>query len=257
MKVCVWLTGHAIADTVGSQVRYGLGGCSLYYTKDICDQIITDHDVHIGYGILRDMDKVFKACDKLGKPWFNIDRGYWKPGHYDGYYRVSLRGTQQITGLDKLKPDYDRWDRLGIDLFLGKDGCGLQLLCPPTSQVSAFFPKSFLNIRPPVIERSKGCERPLQDDLDACGMVITFNSSVGWEALRQGIPVISDSNYSIVGAYQKLVDKDIHDDLDRRRELFSLMSSLQLTLDEIRSGKIWELMQKLLQCSSGGMDVKR
>lgn len=260
MSVAVWLTGHAIADTICSAVRYGLGhGTKIYYTRDLNKSIIESHDIHIGYGILRGMDKVFMAARLAKKSWFEIDKGYFKPGHYEGYYRISLNGTQQTTGLDKLEPDYERWDRLGIEIrkesvFLQE--MGPKLICPPTDVVCKFFntnPWSAIEYPEPeenTLVRHKDCGRSLQFDLDLCSSVYTFNSSVGWEALRQGMPVTSDPIHSIVGAYQKLVDKQLHLDANHRRKLFALMSSLQLTLDEIKDGKLWPLMEKLLACSS-------
>lgn len=252
MKIAVWKTGHEIADRIAEAVYEGLSksDCNASPPLDALNQYhgayINIADIHIGYGILRGMDKVFHACQRTGKPFFHIDKGYWNPGHYDGYYRISLNGTQQTFGLDRLEPDYERWDALGIDILPSIKCHGRQLLCPPTSHVAAFFPKTIIPIKLPNIERHKGCERTLQSDLEICGEVATFNSSVGWEALRQGIPVISDPTHSIVGAYQKLLDKPLHADSNERRKLFALMAGLQLRLDEIKSGQLWPLLHKLL-----------
>lgn len=281
MKICVWRTGHEIADTVADAVYEGL--------ERVCEVSLVETglgvsdfrgelgwgDIHIGYGILRGMDQIFKAlsgeenyykCLDIRKPWFNIDKGYFKPGHYDGYYRVSLNGTQQ-TCFDGLEPDYDRLDQLGIEIMPGQARPGKIMLCGPTAYVEEFFGMKSQDwaikqaytepeLSKGYINRPKGCERPLQDDLDRCHKFITFNSSVGWEALRQGIPVLSDETHSIVGAYQKLFDRPLHMDYDARRKLFALMASLQLTLDEIKNGKLWPLMSRLIS-SSAGMDVKQ
>lgn len=248
MKIAVWKTGHEISDTVAEAIEYGLNA-KHYVTYDpSLKEIVDYHDLHIGYGILRGMDDVFRACDKAGKPWFNMDRGYWKPGHYDGYYRISLRGTQQTFGLDKLKPDYERWDRLGIEILPMKSHGEHILFCPPTKDVANFFNYGGDQFLPQwnIKLREKNSAIPLQDDLNQASKVFTFNSSVGWEALRQGIPVVSDPTHSIVGAYQKLLDKSIHADSNARRDLFALMAGLQLQLSEIRSGKLWPLLQNLL-----------
>lgn len=257
MKISVWLTEHEIADTMAGAVYEGLnrkelnGSCqaNIRTCRGFRPTDIEEADMHISYGILRGAGGVFRACDKANKPWFNIDKGYWKPGHYDGYYRISLRGTQQTIGLDKLKPDYERWDALGLEIFPAKERNGQQLFCPASSHVAQFFPKAYMKVNYPWIERRKGCERPLQDDLDACSNVVTFNSSVGWEALRQGIRVVSDPTHSILGAYQKMLDRGIHGDIESRRKFFAVLAGLQMTLDEIRSGAIWELLQNLLTIS--------
>lgn len=250
MKIAVWKTGHEIADKVAEAVYEGLKQhCEVSSHTCGTDRNILGYECHIGYGILRGTTELFKDCERLGVPWFNIDRGYWKPGHYDGYYRISLLGTQQAFGLDKLEPDYDRWDALGIEIDnADPKGRYAWLHCPPTKPVEKFYdiklnelPKdSRLRIR------DKSTLRKLQTDLDSSCMVSTFNSSVGWEALRQGIPVVSDPTHSIVGAYQKMLDKPIHADSNERRKLFAIMAGLQLRLDEIKSGALWPLLHKLL-----------
>ncbi len=275
MKIAVWKTGHEIADTVAEAVYEGLQSnrennvdcfiCESPYWRDQ----ITRYDIHIAYGILRGTTEVFREAGKAGKSWFNIDKGYWKPGHYDGYYRVSLRGTQQTFGFDKLVPDYERWDSLGIEVLPDKKVPKDHFIaCPPTDYVCKFFGCDnwfsekfpFYHSRQPpfVYKRAKGSSIPLQEVFDkSLGTVATFNSSVGWEALRQGIPVVSDPTHSIVGAYQKLIDKPLHTDTHLTRALFSVMAGLQLTLDEMRQGKLWPLMQTLLSCTSASTAEKQ
>jgi len=269
MKIAVWKTGHQIADTVAESVslgfsegflklKSGIEGVGKFTTNipniDIEDDIIPSYDIHIGYGILRGMDEVFRASDKAGKHWFNIDRGYFKPCHFDGYYRISYKGTQQTTGLDRLEPDYARLEQLGIEIlpYRGFNDGGV-LYCPPTHHAAMFFGKRMMidanSCGHKLTVRRKEMNLPLQPDLDGCSMVYTFNSSVGWEALRQGIPVASDPYHSICGAYQKLVDKMLYQDYEERRKLFAIMASLQLTLAEIRNGLLWPIIQKLLSLS--------
>lgn len=265
MKIAVWRTGHEIADTVAEAVCTGINcaptrfECSAVLLRpiedlkriNVFDECFADFDIHIGYGILRGMDEVFRACGNARKPWFNIDKGYWKPGHFGGYYRISLRGTQQTFGLGKLKPDHERWDKLGFEVLPPVERPEWELYCPPTDYVRAFFnlPKDYHSIGRVWTGgvRTKAMEYPLHHDLDRSTKVHTFNSSVGWEALRQGIPVMSDPTHSIVGAYQKMLDKSIHDDSNARRELFALMAGLQLSLSEIKSGALWPLLQNLLK----------
>lgn len=254
MKIAVWHTGHAISAVVADAIYRGLIlnklACEIRTLEGYNGGIITsDADVHICYGILRNADRLFRACDNAKKPWVHIDKGYWKPGHYDGYYRISLNGTQQTFWLDKIEPDYDRWNGLGIDIV--SDARQREnykpLVCPPTNYVTDFFDQwttSFDECE--FYWRDKTSCVPLQNELDYCSRVVTFNSSVGWEALRQGIPVVSDPIHSIVGAFEKTLDGTQLLDLDNRRKLFAIMSKLQLTLEEIKAGKLWPLIQELL-----------
>lgn len=248
MKICVWRTGHEIADRVAEAVLAGLRGTPHLLGNNHTSTILNnEYDIHIGYGILRGMADVFRECDRQGKPWFCIDKGYWKPGHYDGYYRVSLRGTQQTSGWPE--PDWERWRALGLAVEpMQQQGDTLAdrhpvLFCPPTDYACEFFGIK-LWVKPNGLVdywRPKGIDDPIK--WDGVRRVCTFNSSVGWEALRRGIPVESDPVHSIVGAWQA------KHGTDKREELFATMAGLQLTLDEMRSGLLWPLMQKLLDAS--------
>lgn len=259
MKIAVWgpYPKHEIARTVASAVLDGLeasGNPATIYLD--ADEVFYDADVHIGYGILRGIGDVFHEARKRNQAFVLIDNGYWKPGHYDGYYRISLNGTQQTTGLDKLEPDYDRWDALGLEIlpYKHRDFPLRMMACPPTDYVRSFFGNDCWPTKWPedlYLVRTKETKRLLQEDLDNTRAVTTFNSSVAWEALRQGIPVVSDPNHSIIGSYMKHVDTMSQMTIDNRRRLFSLMASLQLTLEEIRSGKLWPLIQRLLSTSDG------
>lgn len=272
MKIAVWKTGHLIADTVAGAVRIGFDPiCGKdKYDNDFIEAMplasvsleekkpwLEWADIHIAYGILRGTDEVFRWCKSNNKPYACLDKGYWKPGHYDGRYRVSLNGTQQTFGFDKLAPDYERWEKLGIEILEPSKRGLLPLVCPPTDYVQSFFTSArhswwerqrFENIDlvGDYIYRQKNSKNPLQYDLDLCSKVITFNSSVGWEALRQGIPVTSDSNHSIVGSYQKWLDKSLHSSYEDRRRFFAVQASLQMSLAEIKQGMLWPLIQKLL-----------
>lgn len=280
MKICVWRTGHEIADTVAEAAWSGLTKDHPYTRQSIGGQIprmfsdgnvqvsfrnineehipnwdrttkaIRSHDIHIGYGILRNIDKVWKLCEQYNKPYFIVDRGYFKPGHYDGYYRVSLRGTQQTSGWPE--PVWERWEKLQLPVAEPLKRDGYALVCPPTDHVCEWLNWSDVdcdiwdrkhNPENSLI-RYKSCTRPLDDDLAAASRVITFNSSVGWEALRRGIPVESDPVHSIVGAWQA------KHGVGKREELFAVMSACQLTLDEMRGGLLMPLLQKLLDASA-------
>lgn len=255
MKICIWRTGHEIADTVAFAAHAGLKNAIIIPADELADKHIQHFDLHIGYGILRGMEEVFRECERQAKPWFEIDKGYWRPGHYDGYYRVSLRGTQQTSGWPEL--DWERWENLILDtrpLRHRMEGPPLfyPLVCPPTDYVEHFFgmkkwewlQKTGWDEKTDWVQiRHKSAGWDLEDDMQRASRVITFNSSVGWEALRRGISVESDPKHSIVGAWQA------QHGTDKRRDLFATMAGLQLTLDEMRQGQLWPLMQKLLDAS--------
>lgn len=253
MRICVWKTGHGIADTAAEAVAQGLGA-EIAHTSQI--ERVEAYDVHIGYGILRGTAPVFARAASLGKPWFNLDRGYSNPGHFDGNYRISLNGTQA------------RWhDGIPRKPWGGKlepwrvyDTTKPILLCPPTMPVQQFFginpwSPNVGNIHdhnPNFTIRPKGSQNPI--DWDAYRAVITFNSSVGWQALQRGIPVISDPEHSIIGSHYQfhgvdLLTQNLHDLTDTRMELFEAMNAAQFTLDEIKRGEAWSIINHYLSMS--------
>lgn len=225
-RLKVHKTGHEIADTVANA-----------FIQDSYDG-----NADLAYGILR--HNIFATSNR----WFNVDKGYFNPGHFDGYYRISYKGTQAKWHENIPKQD--------IEFELGdwRSGEGFILLCPPTDAVATFFNVS--NWQIPDIDLKKTLTRYKGDispiDWRFIKGVVTFNSSVGWQALQRGIPVYSDPNHSIVGSYysSKLKNpidflSDEYKQIDRL-PLFKAMRAHQFTLKEISEGKAWPILQHYL-----------
>lgn len=278
--------------------------CQIYDTSysDTADQ----NDVNIGYGILRGMDRVFRKSESLMKgisnaeerqansdgiesigsiniaygilrgtdrlfknfqSWFNVDRGYFSPSHYDGFYRISYRGTQ--AKYDAAYPvQKHNWKLESVKINYTKN----ILVCPPTVEVCKFFGVDewswmIRNVSKDAhqnpytkewffvgskwgsyggnfIVRKKGDQSPiLWDDISA---VITFNSSVGWQAIQRGIPCLSDTTHSVVGSYYNTnsLDEVIEKFNSMPREpLLDFCRAHQFTLAEIELGQAWSLLK--------------
>lgn len=234
MKVCVWKTGHEIADTVAKAIDAEVRTIG---------EPLGDADVHIAYGILRGTADVFRKAPV----WFHVDRGYTNPGHFDGNYRVSLRGTQQ-TGFWPEPVKHD----VKLLPWRGFDHSKPVLVCPPTDAVRDFFSLqewTHTNVKHYVV-RKKGDQNPL--NFNDYNYVLTFNSSVGWQAIAAGIPCVSDTTHSIIGTFFKnipLANLSGAQYVERKR-LFGTMSALQMTLEEMKQGKLWQLMSNLLSISA-------
>ncbi len=259
-KIAVWHTEHEIASTVGVKVSEALEADALIRTDQLSEENINSYDIHIGYGILRGMADVFSAADKAGKPWFNIDRGYWQPGHYNGYYRISLRGTQQTYGLKKIPADMARFNSMGltVDDWRGLDYSKPVLICPPTEYVKGFFSDidgdkwiqnaiKSLNGLPYKVRTKEMSMKTAEPDMLNSNFLLTFNCSLGWKAMRAGIPCMSDLSNSTIGRYygQKSLDELSNEQYKTRQVLFALMANLQLTLDEMKE-HLWPLLARLL-----------
>lgn len=241
MKICVWKTGHEIADTVAEAVFEGLPhGADIRPTSE-ADRA-GDYDLNIGYGILRGMESVFRRS----RNYIHLDRGYTNPGHYSGNYRVSRNGTQQVG----FWPDPVPHD-VELKKWRGFDHTKPVLVCPPTEVVDAFFQLGAWTEHWPDnrVIRHKGDTTPI--NFHDYNYVLTFNSGVGWQAIAAGIPCVSDSTYSMVGSFFKnipLAELSEKQYIDREK-MFGCMKACDLTLQEIREGNLWPLMQKLLYMS--------
>lgn len=255
MKIAVWKTGHQIADTVVDNFvdyeRYSCGSYTSYFTTCRFEDLpVYNSKAHIGYGILRGMSGIFNACDRLNKPWFNIDNGYMGAGHFHGFYRISYRGTQARwhDGIPEIPHGilFEEWKKTG-DRFL---------IAPPSDHVCGFFNVDKTKwLADNQVENSFIREKSDNTLIDWSKIkgVITFNSTIGVEALKRGIPVISDIQHSIIGSYYKyhLIDKGLDYNFDNvmevsRDSLFNGMRGHQFTLTQIRNGDAWSLINHYL-----------
>lgn len=247
MKIAVYQTNHEINRRVTQSLWKGLlvGGNDV--SINLASSGIVDADVHIAYGILRCCGDVFKAAEKRGQTWFNVDKGFWGAGHYGGLYRVSYRGTQPRWDGGRLR----RKHGLSLDPYARREG--YTLVCPPTDYVCEFFNINGLawveevcrdSNRPSL--RTKSEDAPIYwHDI---GCVRTFNSSVAIEAIRRGIPVVSDKTNSSIGSFQDAVG-EIHLDHNRRDMLLEWLSAHQMSLNEIERGDIWKIISHYVSTS--------
>lgn len=233
VKLRVHKTGHQIADTVADAFIAGN----------------YEGDADLVYGILR--HDVFSKSDR----WFNIDRGYFGANHFDGTYRISYKGTQAKWHEDIPKQDID-FKLYGWESSMGK----IVLICPPSDAVCEFFSINKNEWIQWAINRTqdKRFEIRYKENQESVNWqltagVITFNSSIGSQALQRGIPVYSDPDHSIIGSYYKAKLKNPIDFLSDeyraidREPLFKSMRAHQFTLKEISEGKAWPLLKHYLR----------
>lgn len=205
----LYKTGHSIADTVSDLIGD-----------------LPDGDYRICYGILR-----HRSFEWDGH-WFEVDKGFWGADHYSGMYRLSYRGTQprySSKGPHKAH---------GIVLAPWRNSGSHALICPPTSHVCEFFNvdqtswlmNALRQAGSPYIIRHKGDSAII--DWDSISKVITFNSTIAIEALKRGIPVISDPIHSTVGSFTSQI-KAV--DNYNREELLSFISGHQFRLNDTQS----------------------
>lgn len=209
----LYKTGHSIADTV----------------SDLIGEL-PDGEYRIGYGILRGSE-VFLRGSHSGS-WFEIDKGFWSSGHYGGFYRLSYKGTQPVYSQSGPTESH------GQTLDPWRDIGEWTMICPPTGHVCDFFSIDYSSwlfdalhtckqFPETYMIRTKDAVNPIE--WGNVRRVITFNSTIGFEALRRGIPVISDQEHSTIGSYTSSIGVTSNYDRDR---LFSFCAGHQFKLDE-------------------------
>ena len=165
-------TGHPINETVMQAVEMGCRARGIAYRAVNPDAVIRDTpDIAISYGILRGNAEAFTHLQENGKTWFEIDRGYINPGHFDGYYRISRNNLRQkyvpLLGEKKKKDDWGGWSTYGDAI----------LVCPPSEASEEFYSACF---KKPV--NNQGCE---YNPLGWCKTMVKC-----YDPGRHGFPVI-------------------------------------------------------------------
>jgi hypothetical protein len=253
----IWQTDHTINQTVSKAVRDG----TQFKIKNVPGAIYRDDEWYeitsaakqppsIAYGILRGTADQFRKCKQAGVDWWEIDNGYFKRGHFDGYYRISKNGLQ-ATYRDVDLPA-DRLDALRLDIRdWQRNNDGHILISPPTPAIVDFYGdaaanwlndtlevlKTITDRRIKVRYKNDGNPYPLEHDIKSAYCVITFNSVIALDALLLGIPAIA-SPYCVVNSWNHYNVYDVNRDLTciDREKLFKYLSYCQFTLDEFRRG---------------------
>lgn len=253
-----WDTGHHISHKVIGAVKKGIR-CPVH-TGGANNSFSLNPRPSIGYGILRGNSNIYRICDTNNIDYWNIDRGYMKPHHFSGYYRIAKNGLQ--PSYMSLDLPSDRFNDLKIEIEdwqMNDDG--FILVCPPSRYMEIYYdmePGSWetraiesiddLGLERVVKVRRKGDDlTPLTEDINRSYCVVTFNSNVAIDALLAGVPAIT-SDVSPVYGWNGLDISHIEYGLkllthtDRRR-LFNFLSYCQYTLEEFESGSPWKIMK--------------
>ena len=223
------------------------------------------HDIAI-YGLLRGLLKVLTRARKEGLNWLYLDNGYFRPGHYDGYYSATWNAFQH-TGEGVYERGKERFEKLDLELQLKpwrKQGEYI-LVFPPTEIFSAlqnFNPQAWLDhtLRKLKLYTSREIrirEKPgsmlmgkkvpkgvsLEEDISKAYAVVSYNSKASIEAILKGVPVFT-STPSCTYAPGLMDISRIESPLyvnDRERWLYALAAN-QFTLDEMKSGYCMEML---------------
>ena len=154
------------------------------------------------YGNLRGLKPLLDQAIAEGRDWYYGDNGYFLPGHYAGYYRVTKNGYQH-DGKGDAPPD--RWRQLHLYIEKWQIGGRQIIVCPPgnvMAELRGFDAKHWLidtlkileaNTDRPIRVRMKpkpgSEEKPLAEDLQGAHALVCHSSNAAVSALIAGVPV--------------------------------------------------------------------
>ena len=204
------------------------------------------------YGCLRGLEPTLRQAQAEKRTWFYADNGYLKPGHYGGYYRIT-RNAYQIDG--RGESDGKRATKLGITLKPWRRDGRHVLFCPisPTwGAINGVDPVKFsadtlqllrrLTDRPLKV-RAKNSGQALASDLKNAWCLVTYSSNAAVEALIAGIPVFCRGTCaaSAMSSSLEFIDTPA---MQERENWLGVLADNQWTLEEMRKGTAWEMLQQ-------------
>lgn len=230
MTPTIYCADHQHAKVVCSAFAEGCGGKLVPATSRL------KPGPAAMWGILRGAGDRIKECELYGHPYFYIDHGYFRRGHYDGYYRVvfcdrHLQGPPQPS-------DGKRWEALGLEIapmrrWERRDGVAAYL--PISRYVASYLGINAGEFDERSVSALRGrdlavriCSKEEPGHWEGADLVVGFQSNALIEASLAGYRV------------QELGASPAGYILDQKRKLaFSWLADNQWTLEEMRSGKCW------------------
>ena len=241
MRPSVYISDHPHSRIVGNAFAEGCEGRVLPPLK------LLDGPAAV-YGILRGCDGIVRECEWVGRDYYHIDHGYFRRGHYDGYYRVSRNGLQ-------CKPngegsDGERWKSLDLEIEPWRKAGRDIVVAPMSKAVGTFLgintwrwteavvKEIALHTDRPVVIKPKG-EGDLDKALADAWCLVTHASNAAVDALRMGIPVVVLGASAVAQCGWTLQNIEEPHWWPDREKLFSVLADNQWTLEEMRDGTCW------------------
>ncbi|MEE9611183.1 MAG: hypothetical protein V3W19_08020 [Desulfatiglandales bacterium] len=203
----------------------------------------------IVYGVLRGCGEIIKQCEWIHRDYYHIDHGYFLRGHYEGYYRVTKNGLQS-DGWGKFNPK--RFEDLKVPLRPWKRTGRHIVICPLSKMAGEFInvdPKKWvetvlgelsLHTDRPIIVKYKD-DKPISSALEDAWCLVTHSSNAGVDAVVSGVPVIALGHSACLPVSWDIEDIESPHWPAREQWTWNLASN-QWTLEEMRSGEAWKML---------------
>jgi hypothetical protein len=204
------------------------------------------------YGNARGLKPLLDRCILEKRDFLYLDNGYFKPGHFNGYFRVT-RNAYMHDGSGIAKPH--RWRALDKMILPWKRNADFVLVCPPNpvyASLRGFNAALWLNETQRVLKEAtdreirirlkpgKANSEPLSQALRGCHALVTHSSNTAVDSLLAGVPVFCTDkcSASCMGiADLRRIEAPFYPD-DRER-FCQVLAANQWTLAEMKDGTCW------------------
>jgi len=213
------------------------------------------------YGCLRGLLPTLLQAQQLGRTWWYADNGYFRRGHYDGYYRVTKNAFQHDG---RGEGNSDRFDALDIPIQPWKKNGQHVVVCPPSrlwASLNRFDADAWLKNTIKVLKAHtdrnlvarvkmswsdvKSSSVSLHVDLQNAWALVTHSSNAAVEALIAGIPVFcTDPCAAQCMGLTDITKIETPIYPDDRVRWASVLANNQWTLDEMSNGLCWEMLKE-------------
>lgn len=255
----VYASGHVNSLTVAGAFAEGAGLPFLIGANKLMPGGM------VTYGNLRGLKPLLDKARAEGRQWIYIDNGYFKPGHFEGYYRVTLNAYQHDGSG---KAGVERLDALGIRIRAWRTGGTFVMVCPPSAKFGELhgfdageWLKRTLTIlkkhtdRKIIIRAKPGKAhkaRPFREQLDGCHALVTHSSNVAVEALVEGVPVFCTASCAALAMGSDDLTQIERPVYHTEREQWARnLAANQWTLDEMRRGDCWRALCRQMEGRMG------
>lgn len=257
------IVGRAFAQGCGAKIR-NVGNGSILEGKSIEN----DFAVYGWTGVTDLLWSNVRACNLAptqARNFFYIDNGYLSPGHWDGYFRVTLNALQISPLFTQCNPDFERGASHGIQFkeyrksgehilislqsrewyeFMRIPGGRDQWLGDILTTLAKYTDRP-IRIRDKTSTGYAKAERnktPLMQELEGAHVLISHSSNTAIQAMIAGYPVFTIGHGPGL-LFGKANLSEIEDPLflddESRTNVIAWLAANQWTLDEMRSGKCW------------------
>ena len=241
--------------------NFVLGTEGIVGRMDIVDKTPTSVPI-----VLRGITKrkVMRHCEETGRDYYYVDTGYFGNEKKKDYHRVTKNAMQYFGEIVEHCPD-DRFNRTRTALKPHVPGNDI-LICPPSEKAMKYWGldlqewlantvaevKKHTNRQ--IVIREKA-SRSVRVNIDTMEMalaknvhcMITFNSIAAIESLINGKPVFTmgpNAAQRFANTDLSKIENPFMPQIDQIRMLMCNLAYQQFTVEEMRNGTAWRMLQE-------------